>query len=372
MTAPLDAHGSTRPPHDDARRTRARARTGAAGGRRALQRRADRARSVASRRLPEFPHPPPAYDASRLSRTQPDLGHAAGRASGHRRSLKGRLRGFVWRLSGRPLEAQRHFNATLVDHLNRNVAAHEEAEKAIATTIALVREQVEGSCAVPGAPDPVPADDHALRGHARPVCGGRRPRCSTRASARSPTSGSSAGSRSAPARRGWTAASHAVLASLADVRATAALAQQTAVSLKREVERRRGARRRRAPLPGGAAGARRRLRGVRSAGGRISTPSSISGSRTRFAARRRRFGAASRPTCRCLPVAVMCWTWAAAVASSSTCCAARGVPARGIDINAAMVEETRARGLAGRAGRRAGVPSGRSRPVRSAACSPRR
>jgi SAM-dependent methyltransferase len=51
------------------------------------------------------------------------------------RSLKGRLRGVIWRLVGPPLEAQRHFNATLVDHLNRNVAAHRDAQ---ATAAALI------------------------------------------------------------------------------------------------------------------------------------------------------------------------------------------------------------------------------------------
>ena len=42
-------------------------------------------------------------------------------------SLKGRLRGFIWRLVGPALETQQQFNAALVDHLNRNVAAHAEA-----------------------------------------------------------------------------------------------------------------------------------------------------------------------------------------------------------------------------------------------------
>ena len=59
-------------------------------------------------------------------------------------SFKGRLRGFVWRLVGPSLEKQKAFNAALVDHLNRNVAAHEEAEKAIATLIELVRQHVDG------------------------------------------------------------------------------------------------------------------------------------------------------------------------------------------------------------------------------------
>ena len=47
------------------------------------------------------------------------------------RSLKGRLRGFIWRVIGPPLETQRRFNAALVDHVNRNSAAEREWPRAI-------------------------------------------------------------------------------------------------------------------------------------------------------------------------------------------------------------------------------------------------
>jgi SAM-dependent methyltransferase len=51
------------------------------------------------------------------------------------RSLKGRLRGFIWRLIGPPLEMQQRFNAALVDHVNRNSAAAHEAPRAIAVLL---------------------------------------------------------------------------------------------------------------------------------------------------------------------------------------------------------------------------------------------
>jgi SAM-dependent methyltransferase len=51
------------------------------------------------------------------------------------RSLKGRLRGFIWRLIGPPLETQRRFNAALVDHVNRNSAASHEWPRAIAVLL---------------------------------------------------------------------------------------------------------------------------------------------------------------------------------------------------------------------------------------------
>jgi SAM-dependent methyltransferase len=51
------------------------------------------------------------------------------------RSLKGRLRGFIWRLIGPPLETQRRFNAALVDHVNRNSVAAHEWPRAIAALL---------------------------------------------------------------------------------------------------------------------------------------------------------------------------------------------------------------------------------------------
>ncbi|HUR21442.1 MAG TPA: methyltransferase domain-containing protein [Vicinamibacterales bacterium] len=92
---------------------------------------------------PEFPHPPPPYDEAQvtpLNQAWNILPDGEPTIDG---SLKGRLRGFIWRLIGPPLTTQKAFNAALVDHVNRNVAAHREAERAIATTIALIRQQTE-------------------------------------------------------------------------------------------------------------------------------------------------------------------------------------------------------------------------------------
>src|SRR6185295_7938819 len=44
-----------------------------------------------------------------------------------------------WRIVAPTLERQHAFNSTLVDHLNRNVTAHREAQRAIDTTIAMLR-----------------------------------------------------------------------------------------------------------------------------------------------------------------------------------------------------------------------------------------
>jgi SAM-dependent methyltransferase len=53
--------------------------------------------------------------------------------------LKGRLSGFVWRLVAPSLQRQNAFNSTLVDHLNRNVAAHRDAQQAIVQTLDVLR-----------------------------------------------------------------------------------------------------------------------------------------------------------------------------------------------------------------------------------------
>jgi O-antigen chain-terminating methyltransferase len=56
--------------------------------------------------------------------------------------LKGRLSGFVWRLVAPSLQRQNEFNSKLVQHLNRNVAAHREAQQAIVQTLDVMRAQV--------------------------------------------------------------------------------------------------------------------------------------------------------------------------------------------------------------------------------------
>jgi len=91
-------------------------------------------------RLPELPAPPRGYDERQIT----PLNHswetlvAPAPAGG----LKGRLAGFVWRLVAPSLQKQAAFNSTLVDHLNRNVAAHREAQQAIDALVAVFRAQI--------------------------------------------------------------------------------------------------------------------------------------------------------------------------------------------------------------------------------------
>ena len=91
-------------------------------------------------RLPEFPHPPPAYDEHQITPLNQswDIGATPPSGSG----LKGRLAAFIWSLVGPPLQKQSAFNARVVDHVNRNVAAHHETQHAIESVIGMLRGHV--------------------------------------------------------------------------------------------------------------------------------------------------------------------------------------------------------------------------------------
>ncbi len=94
--------------------------------------------------VPSLPQVPPPYDASRL----PDV-NAAWKtlpqgAPVFDSSWKGRLGRYVWRLVGPALESQQQFNSAVVDHLNRNVATHEQTGAALAALVGTAREQLQG------------------------------------------------------------------------------------------------------------------------------------------------------------------------------------------------------------------------------------
>jgi O-antigen chain-terminating methyltransferase len=88
-------------------------------------------------RAPEFPHPPPPYDEHQVTPLNERWNALAPPPSSA--GVKGRLAALVWRIVAPTLERQQAFNSTLVDHLNRNVTAHREAQRAAETTIAMLR-----------------------------------------------------------------------------------------------------------------------------------------------------------------------------------------------------------------------------------------
>src|SRR6202035_3907103 len=87
--------------------------------------------------------PPRRYDDGRVTPINLAWPILAGGPPRVDRSLKGRLRGFIWRLVGPPLEAQQRFNAEIVDHINRNVAAHQEAQQATGRLLEVARDEFE-------------------------------------------------------------------------------------------------------------------------------------------------------------------------------------------------------------------------------------
>ena len=88
--------------------------------------------------VPALPAPPPPYDPARVADLNTAWDILPGGAPPIDGSLKGRLRQFVWRLIGPSLEMQKRFNAALVDHVNRNVAPHRESSQALAGLVQAV------------------------------------------------------------------------------------------------------------------------------------------------------------------------------------------------------------------------------------------
>jgi 2-polyprenyl-3-methyl-5-hydroxy-6-metoxy-1,4-benzoquinol methylase len=93
--------------------------------------------------LPRLPDPPDAFDAAALAAANRAWDILPGGAPAPDRSLKGRLRAFIWRIVGPPLESQKHFNASVIDHLNRNVRAQEELPRAVEAVIDGLRQDFQ-------------------------------------------------------------------------------------------------------------------------------------------------------------------------------------------------------------------------------------
>jgi SAM-dependent methyltransferase len=180
----------------------------------------------------ELPHPPPSYDPSKLADANDAWQILPQGAPAIDGSLKGRLRGFIWRLVGPALQTQQRFNAALVDHLNRNVVAHQEAQKATTSVIEIQRQQIDALLALQTHLIQylqtitlyVDTRDRAANGDIHVV-----------------NAGLNAITDDWLKRWESLAAREARFVdrtrAIDDVRATAALAQQTALALKREVER---------------------------------------------------------------------------------------------------------------------------------------
>jgi len=178
---------------------------------------------------PALPGGPPPYDATKLADVNRDWDILASGPPAMDGSVKGRLRAFIWRLVGPPLDHQRRFNASLVDHLNRNVATHQKTQEATERLLAVFEDhaacQVEFQSLLVRLLQTVTlyidTKDRSTAGRDDVL------------------NAALSGVTDTWLKR-WEslqARDDRLMSSVADLRATSALAQQTALSLKREVER---------------------------------------------------------------------------------------------------------------------------------------
>jgi len=96
----------------------------------------------AVQRLREMPHPPPSYDEHQITPLNEQWDLLQARPTSQP-GWRGRVRSLIWRVVAPLFERQQTFNSAIVDHINRNVAMHREFTKALASTIGLVRDELE-------------------------------------------------------------------------------------------------------------------------------------------------------------------------------------------------------------------------------------
>jgi len=93
--------------------------------------------------LPTVPGPPQPFDDRQIAAINREWNILPDGGPRLDRSFKGRLRAFVWRIVGPPLDAQKQFNASLVDHINRTAPAHRDVQDRIGALLEIVRREFE-------------------------------------------------------------------------------------------------------------------------------------------------------------------------------------------------------------------------------------
>lgn len=184
-------------------------------------------RALASR--PALPEAPPAFDDSRRAGLNGAWNLLPDGPPVLDRSLKGRLRGFVWRLVGPALEQQTRVNSMLVDHLNRNAAGEAATREAMGALVDAVRHELEARQQFQSTLLQylqtvtlyVDTKDRAVGGQVKVVAAGL----------------GAVADDGLKRTESLAARAVRVSAELEDLGATASIAQQTSLSLKREVER---------------------------------------------------------------------------------------------------------------------------------------
>jgi SAM-dependent methyltransferase len=100
---------------------------------------------AAKQQMPDLPHPPPPPDdagVAPLNEGWQILGDGRPAWTEALRWPARRVAALVWRLVSPYLERQQAFNASLVDHVNRNLPVERETQRAIASTIDALRDRI--------------------------------------------------------------------------------------------------------------------------------------------------------------------------------------------------------------------------------------
>ena len=102
----------------------------------------DRARQ----KSPEWPEAPPQYDEEKLYNLNTKWDILPDGSVRRPDGLKGPMFDAVWPVLEPILRQQREFNSDLVNHLNRNIEAHRQANHALAQIVPGLREGFNGLC----------------------------------------------------------------------------------------------------------------------------------------------------------------------------------------------------------------------------------
>jgi len=306
----------------------------------------------------ELPHPPPAPDETQVTpinsrweilRARPAVG-----------GLRGRLARLVWRLVEPVFAEQQAFNSLLVDHLNRNITPQRETVKSIASTLATIGGQLEQLVAFHSTllqylqriTPFVNSKDYEFYALARRVYEDAEDEIQSLARTQRALSAAIQGLSDELLKQVESLKSHVQRydGRIDGANAAVAVVQQQAAALQREVSRQLAAG---ASQAGGAGGASRGEQVARSGGSGNSTLAGDSALESwKYPAFEGAFRGAETDIADRL--AGYLTVFAAARDVLDVGCgrgefldllAARGVPARGIDLNYEMVEICRGRGL---------------------------
>jgi SAM-dependent methyltransferase len=100
----------------------------------------------ARQKSPEWPEPPPRYDEEKLHHLNVKWDILADGSVKRPDGLKGPMFDAVWPVLEPILRRQREFNADVVDHLNRNILPHRQVNDAVAQIVPGLREGFNGLC----------------------------------------------------------------------------------------------------------------------------------------------------------------------------------------------------------------------------------